>query len=156
MAHWIDAQGPSKLVKNSTTCLLCDVTNRKLHTQIKYIYFLIETRRLAESVEGWSSSLAIEAGELLTNMCRPMYRPARSFWIKTTKTSHQTLINHPFITHLETLLRVQYRRFCFWGQFIQNFEHHCTCLVATGGLWWVYPPRQTPIEILTKPPQSKY
>jgi len=72
MAHWIDAQGPSKLVKNSTTCLLCDVTNRKLHTQIKYIYFLIETRRLAESVEGWSSSLSYRGWRVI-NKYVPAY-----------------------------------------------------------------------------------
>jgi len=29
MAHWIGAEGPSKLVKNSKTCPLCDVTKRK-------------------------------------------------------------------------------------------------------------------------------
>jgi len=35
MAHRIGVQGPSKWVKNSRTCPLCDVTKRKPHTQIK-------------------------------------------------------------------------------------------------------------------------
>jgi len=47
--------------------------------------FIIETKRLAESVEGLNSSLAIEAAELLTKMCRPKYRPALSLkGLKTT------------------------------------------------------------------------
>ena len=58
MAHWIGIQGQSKFVKNSKTCPLCDLTKRKPHTQIKY-FFKIETRRLAESVDGLNSSLAI-------------------------------------------------------------------------------------------------
>jgi len=76
MAHWIGAQGPSKLVKNLKTCPLCDVTKRKPHPN--QIIFLIETRRLGESLEGLNSPLAIEAGELLPKMCRPIYRPGRS------------------------------------------------------------------------------
>jgi len=35
MAHWIGAEGPSKLFKNSKTCPLCGVTKTKAHTQIK-------------------------------------------------------------------------------------------------------------------------
>jgi len=69
MAIWTGAQGLSKWFKNSKSCPLCDVTKRKPHTEIKY-FFKIETRRLAESVEGLSSFLAIEVGELLTKMCR--------------------------------------------------------------------------------------
>ena len=52
--------------------------------QIIVCFFLIETRlcricrRLAESVDGSNSSLAIEASELLSKMCRPICRPARS------------------------------------------------------------------------------
>jgi len=54
-AHWINAQGQLKWVKNSKTCLLCDVTKRKSP---------IATRRLVESVDGLNSSVAIVAGEL--------------------------------------------------------------------------------------------
>jgi len=39
MAHWISAQGQIKWVKNSKTCLLCDVTKRKPPTQIKQLSF---------------------------------------------------------------------------------------------------------------------
>jgi len=63
--HWIGAQGQSKWVKNSKTCFLCDVTKRKPHTQTNN--FLIETRRLAESVNGLNSSLAIAIVELWPN-----------------------------------------------------------------------------------------
>jgi len=35
MVHWISIQGQLKRVKNSKTCLLCDVTKRKPHTQMK-------------------------------------------------------------------------------------------------------------------------
>jgi len=48
MAHWIGAQGQLKWDKNSKTCLLCDLIKRKL----------------AESVDGLNSSVAIAAGEL--------------------------------------------------------------------------------------------
>jgi len=37
MARWIGTQGPSKLVKNSKTCPLCDVAKKKTHTQIIFI-----------------------------------------------------------------------------------------------------------------------
>jgi len=63
MARWISAQGQLKWVENSKTCLLCDVTKRKPLTQINQ-FFLIETKRLAESVDGLNSSVAIVAGEL--------------------------------------------------------------------------------------------
>jgi len=63
MAYWISAQGQLKWVKNSKNCLLCDVSKRKPHAQTKY-FFLIETRRLAESVDGLNSSVAIVADEL--------------------------------------------------------------------------------------------
>ena len=45
--------------------------NRKL-------FFLILTRRLAESVEGLNSSLAVAAGDLWPKNCEPIYWLARS------------------------------------------------------------------------------
>jgi len=41
--------------------------------------FLIETRRLAASVDGLSTSLAIVAGELWPKKCRPLQWPARAY-----------------------------------------------------------------------------
>jgi len=38
MAFWIGAQGELNWVKNSKTCLLCEVTKRKPHTQIKKFF----------------------------------------------------------------------------------------------------------------------
>jgi len=35
MVYWIGAQDQLNWIKNSKTCLLCDVTKRKAHTQIK-------------------------------------------------------------------------------------------------------------------------
>jgi len=42
------------------------------------MFFLIETRRLAASVEGLNSSLATAAGELWPKNCRPLQWPART------------------------------------------------------------------------------
>jgi len=39
MAHWISTQGQLKWVKDSKTCLLCDVTKTKLPTLIKQRFF---------------------------------------------------------------------------------------------------------------------
>jgi len=47
----------------------CDVTNKK--TNPKLNIFLVETRRLPESVEGLNSSLALATGDLWPEMCRP-------------------------------------------------------------------------------------
>jgi len=63
MAYWISAQGQLKWVKISKTCLLCDVTKRKPPPKSNN-FFLIESRRLAESVDGLNSFVAIVAGEL--------------------------------------------------------------------------------------------
>jgi len=62
-ARWISAQGQLKWVKDSKTCLLCDVTKRKTPSQIKQRFFN-RTRRLAESVDGLNSSVAIVDGEI--------------------------------------------------------------------------------------------
>jgi len=63
MAHWISAQGQLKWVKDSKTCLLCDVTKRKPPPKSNNVFFS-RNRRLAESVDGLNSSVAIVAGEL--------------------------------------------------------------------------------------------
>jgi len=39
MAIWISALGQLKWVKDSETCLLCDVTKRKPSTQVKQLFF---------------------------------------------------------------------------------------------------------------------
>jgi len=61
--HWIGVQGPSKLVKKTKTPPLCEPLPGEPLTQIK-IFFLIEPRNLAASVEGLNNSLATAAGEL--------------------------------------------------------------------------------------------
>jgi len=63
MAHWISAQGQLKFVKNSKIFLF--VTSRRENHPPKLNNILkIETKRLAESVDGLNSSVAIVAGEL--------------------------------------------------------------------------------------------
>jgi len=52
--------------------------------------FLIETRRLAESVDGLNCSLAIAAGGLLPKKCRPRSWPARA--LKGFKRTATTLL----------------------------------------------------------------
>ena len=49
------------------------------------IIFLIETRRVAASVEGLNSSLAIATGELWPKKCRPLLWPARALKPELTK-----------------------------------------------------------------------
>jgi len=63
MARWIGAQGQVKLAKMAKTCPHCDVTNKKTPNPNPKI-FLIETRRLVETVDGLNTSLALLTGEL--------------------------------------------------------------------------------------------
>jgi len=52
------------MAKISKTCLLCDVTSRKPPTETEDCFFSILCTRLAKSVEGLNSSLALTAGDL--------------------------------------------------------------------------------------------
>ena len=63
MAHWIGAQGQSNLwkIKKHPHFVTSPHENSKPKSKK---YFLIETRRLAASVEGLNTYLAIAAGEL--------------------------------------------------------------------------------------------
>jgi len=63
MGQWVGVQGQAKVAKISQTCPHCDITSRKPQIQSEK-FFLISTRRLAESVEGLNSSLAQSPGEL--------------------------------------------------------------------------------------------
>ena len=63
MAHWISAQGQLKWVKIQKPAFF--VTSPRENPPPKSNnFFLIETRILAESVDGLNSSVAIVAGEL--------------------------------------------------------------------------------------------
>ena len=66
------------MAKNSKTCPHCDVTSRKRQTENEQLFFSMSTRRLAESIEGLNSSLALAAGDLWPKKCRSIYWPARS------------------------------------------------------------------------------
>ena len=56
--------GPGKGAKNAQTCSHCDVTHEEPKIQAEKIFFLISSRRLAESVEGLMNSLAPLVGKL--------------------------------------------------------------------------------------------
>ena len=62
MGQWVRAQGQVKVAKNLKTCPHFDITSRKHQTKNEKRFFSISTRRLAESVEGLNSSLALAAG----------------------------------------------------------------------------------------------
>jgi len=72
MGQWIGAQGQVQVAKNLKTCPHCDVTSRKPQTENKKRFFSMSTRRLAESVEGLNSSLALAAGDLWPKKRRPI------------------------------------------------------------------------------------
>jgi len=63
MGQWVKTQGQVKVDKNLKTCPHCDVTSRKRQTENKKTFFSISTKRLAESVKGLNSSLALPAGD---------------------------------------------------------------------------------------------
>jgi len=62
--------GPG-LAKISKTCPDCDITSRNPHRK-QNMFFSMSTRRLAESVEGLNSSLALAAGDLWPKKGRPI------------------------------------------------------------------------------------
>jgi len=63
MGQWVGAQGWAQTATNAHTCPHCDATSRKPTSKANN-FFSITTRRLAESVEGLNSSLALAAGKL--------------------------------------------------------------------------------------------
>ena len=72
MGQWVEAQGRPNVTKISKTCPHCDVTSRKPHRKRKNFFFSMSTRRLAESVEGLNSILALAAGDLWSKKGRPI------------------------------------------------------------------------------------
>ena len=72
MGQWVGAQGRTKVTKISKTCALI-VTSppENLHRKQKTFFFM-STRKLAESVEGLNSSLALAAGDLWPKKGRPI------------------------------------------------------------------------------------
>jgi len=72
MAHWVGAQGQAKMAKITQNTPTCDVSPQKLKPKTKN-FFLILTPRLAESVEGLNSSLALATGDLWPKKGGPIY-----------------------------------------------------------------------------------
>jgi len=71
MGQWVGAQGLPKVTKISKTCPHCDVTSIKPHRKRK-TFFSMSAKRLAESVEGLHSSLAIAVGDLWPKKGQPI------------------------------------------------------------------------------------
>jgi len=53
MAHWDGAQGQAKMVKITQNTPTYDVPHRKPQAKNEKLFFLMSTRRLAESVGGF-------------------------------------------------------------------------------------------------------
>jgi len=64
MGQWVRAKGQVKVAKKLKTCPHYDVTSSKHQTKSIKKFFSMSARRLAESVEGLNSSLALAAGNL--------------------------------------------------------------------------------------------
>jgi len=77
MAHWVGVQSQVKFAKKVKTFPHYDLTPRKPQTQNEKMFFSISIRRLAESVEGYNTSLAQAAGELWRwkDLQKRWYRP---------------------------------------------------------------------------------
>jgi len=65
MGQSVGAQGQVKVVKKMQNTPTCDIPPSKRQTKNEKKFFSMSTRRLAESVEGLNSSLALAAGDLL-------------------------------------------------------------------------------------------
>jgi len=101
--------------------------NRKL-------FFSILTRRLAESVEGLNSSLALASGDLWPTNCEPIYWLARSL-----KGVSQSRPSRHFWIRLPKCVAGATWGFGLWiavaGECLQ-FSNRLFCLNSKGSLWW--------------------
>jgi len=78
MGQWVGAQGQVKVAKKCKNTSTCDVPPSERQTKNEKIFFSMSTRRLAESVEGLNSSLALVAGDLWPKKGKPIYWLAQS------------------------------------------------------------------------------
>ena len=78
MAQWVGVQGRPRVAIKSKNTLTCSGPPREPQTANEKLFVSISTRRLAESVEGLNSSLALASGDLWPKTCGPIYRPALS------------------------------------------------------------------------------
>ena len=78
MTHWDSAQGQAKMAKITQKRPYLCRSPQKTSNPKRKIFFLMSTRRLAESVEGLNSSLALAAGDLWPKKGAPICWRARS------------------------------------------------------------------------------
>jgi len=64
MDQWVGAQCQVKVAKKCKNTPTCDAPPRKCQTKNKKNFFSMSTERLAESLKGLNSSLALAAGNL--------------------------------------------------------------------------------------------
>ena len=80
MAHWDSAQGQPKMAKiKQKHPYLWRPPQKTSNPKRKMFFFSMSTRRLAESVDGLNSSLALTAGDLWPKKGAPICWRARSF-----------------------------------------------------------------------------
>ena len=73
MGQWVGAQGQVKMVKKMQKHRHLWRSPQQTPNQNQKNFFSSSTRRLAESVEGFNSSLALAAGNLWPNKGEPIY-----------------------------------------------------------------------------------
>jgi len=77
MAQWVGAEGRPKVAKKSKNTPTCGGPPREPQIENEKFFFSISTTRLAESVEGLNSSLALAAGDSWPKNFEPIYWLAR-------------------------------------------------------------------------------
>jgi len=151
MGQWVGAQGRPKMTKISKTCPHCDVTSRKPPQKTKNEnekrFLSMSTRRLADSVEGLNSSLALAAGDLWPKKGRPtaaVKRLIKETLAKTSVVRYLSIILDcvPDICHVEqcAICRRTIKHTRNWREYSQECHAERACLricSTVRGSWFV-------------------
>jgi len=78
MVQWVEAQARTKVATKKQKHPHLWRSPQRTPNRKRKIFFSASTRRLAESVEGVNSSLALAAGDSWPKNCEPIYWLARS------------------------------------------------------------------------------
>ena len=119
MGQWIGAQGQVKVAKK-----MQNPPQRTPNQKCKKL-FLMSTRRLAESVEGFNSSLALAASDLWPKKGEPID------WLLRSLKGYEFIYSvYLFNKTNQWLLMITFSTFCKKGR--QLFRNFMTCLML---LW---------------------
>ena len=89
------------LSKTALTCPSCVFPKKSLNPKLKtYQYFLIETTRLSEFLEGFNSSVALPAGKSCPNTCLPKLDLC---WTIASIAADGAILDAIFTSHLRWL-----------------------------------------------------